>query len=100
MKLYLTVLCLSVSLSLSLKVNVNPADWDGYTEPNPPPPPPVKDDAEAKSADEAAPVIGHWNERLTEFQKMIMVRIFKEEKVCVQHTRTWTYMYIHMYIHA
>ena len=66
-------------------MHVNPVDWDGYSEPNPPPPPaPSSTDettTQPSEGKEEVPLIGHWNERLTEFQKLIMVRIFKEEKV-------------------
>lgn len=73
---------LSTHVSHPIKVRVNPVDWEGYTEPNPPaPPPPPSGEEAALSSEETAPLIGHWNDRLTEFQKLIMVRIFKEEKV-------------------
>ena len=39
-----------------LEVHANPQEWD-------------------------APVFGQWNERLTSFQKLIMVKCFREEKV-------------------
>ena len=66
-------------------MHVNPVVWDGYTEPNPPAPPPPSSNDETTTQPpedkEEAPLIGHWNERLTEFQKLIMVRVFREDKV-------------------
>lgn len=58
-----------------LQINANPPDWDGYSEPNPPSPQPPPEEGEAP------PITGHWDERLTSFQKLIMVKGFKEEKV-------------------
>jgi hypothetical protein len=57
-------------------------DWDGYTDPNPPPPTSsTEDTSESPPQKEKTPLVGHWNERLSEFHKLIMVRTFKEEKV-------------------
>lgn len=58
-----------------LEIHANPQDWDGYTEPNPPALQPASEEGDAP------PVSGHWDERLTSFQKLIMVKCFKEEKV-------------------
>lgn len=71
------------SVPIFMQVNVNPPDWDGYTEPNPPPLPEDKD-----KEGEAPPITGHWNERLTSFQKLIMVKCFMEEKVHLQEVTT------------
>lgn len=57
------------------EVHGNPPDWDGYTEPSPPPPEPAPEEGEAAS------YCGHWDERLTDFQKLIMIKCFEEEKV-------------------
>ena len=53
------------------QVRANPEEYDDYTEPpsfNPEEPP-------------TEGAIGHWDERLTDFQKLIMVKVFLEEKV-------------------
>ena len=55
-----------------LEVHANPQNWDGYTEPNPSP---------SAHEDEKHSICGHWDERLTSFQKLIMIKCFKEEKV-------------------
>lgn len=57
-----------------LEVDANPRNWDGYIESNPPFPPSVPEDEEHS-------ICGHWDERLTSFQKLIMIKCFKEEKV-------------------
>ena len=63
----------------TFQINANPPDWDGYSELNPPPPQPPNEEGEIP------PITGHWNERLTSFQKLAMVKCFKEEKVCHMH---------------
>ncbi len=67
------------------QIAANPPDWDGYTEPDPPPPQPPKEEGrgegEGEGEAEVPPITGHWDERLTSFQKLIMVKCFKEEKV-------------------
>ena len=77
---------------------MNPLDWDGYTEPNPPPPPsaPSTDETES-SAKEETTLVGHWNVRLTDFQKMIMARVFREDKVPSTNTGSHG-MPIHNYL--
>ena len=59
------------------QIHANPEDWDGYTELNPPPPFVTSEESEG----DAAPITGHWDSRLTSFQKLIMIKAFKEEKV-------------------
>ena len=66
---------LHIMCSSHLQVHANPPDWDGYPEPSPPPPQPATEEGEAP------PVTGHWDKRLTSFQKLIMIKCFKEEKV-------------------
>lgn len=59
-----------------LEVHANPEEWEGYS--NDPP----AAAAQPTTDEEDAPVIsGQWNERLSSFQKLIMVKCFKEEKV-------------------
>ena len=58
-----------------VEVHANPQDWDRYTEPNPPPLPASSEDLDTPA------VCGHWEERLSSFQKLIMVKCFEEEKV-------------------
>ena len=64
-----------------LEVHANPVDWDGYSDPSPPPPQPPPAEGEGEGEEEAATVTGHWDTRLTSFQKLIMVKAFREEKV-------------------
>ena len=59
------------------QIHANPEDWDGYTELNPPTPPVTNEECEG----DAATITGHWDSRLTSFQKLIMIKAFKEEKV-------------------
>ena len=65
----------------TLQVHANPPDWDGYTELNPPPPPPPPEGDEGGEQEAPPTPIGHWDKRLTSFQKLIMTKSFKEEKV-------------------
>lgn len=58
-----------------LEIHANQQDWVGYTEPNPPPLQSTVEEGEDVS------MCGHWDERLTSFQKLIMIKCFKEEKV-------------------
>ena len=65
----------------SLKVRANPDTWDGY-EPLPPEPleePGEDRPASAKRAD--SKLKGHWNLRLSSFQKLLFIKTFEEEKV-------------------
>ena len=52
-------------------MRANPEEYSDYVEP-----PPFN--AEEPPSDGP---IGHWDERLTDFQKLIMVKVFLEEKV-------------------
>ena len=52
-------------------MRANPEEYDGYIEPPP---------FNAEEPPTEGP-IGHWDERLTDFQKLIMVKVFLEEKV-------------------
>lgn len=64
-------------------MNANPPDWDGYSDPTPPPLPPTASSEEGQKtdADKSPGIKGHWNERMTSFQKLIMVKAFREEVV-------------------
>uniref|UniRef100_A0A1X7UKU1 AAA+ ATPase domain-containing protein n=2 Tax=Amphimedon queenslandica TaxID=400682 RepID=A0A1X7UKU1_AMPQE len=64
-----------------LEVHANPPDWDGYTELNPPPPPSPPPESDGGEQEALPTLIGHWDKRLTSFQKLIMTKSFKEEKV-------------------
>ena len=57
-----------------LEVHANPEKWEGYSSDPPVAAQPTPDEGEA-------PISGHWDEQLTSFQKLIMVKCFKEEKV-------------------
>ena len=63
---------------------MNPEDYDGYEEP-PPYVEPSND--EEKGEDPGAPaegIKGHWDKRLTPFQKLCLLKTFKEEQVRYQ----------------
>nr|CAB3238690.1 dynein heavy chain 6, axonemal-like [Phallusia mammillata] len=62
-----------------LEIRLNPEKWENYSTPDPPAyvRPPTPDEGDEKVDDN----IGHWEEKLTMFQKLILVKIFKEEKV-------------------
>nr|XP_006813236.1 PREDICTED: dynein heavy chain 6, axonemal [Saccoglossus kowalevskii] len=63
-----------------LEVRLNPPEWEGYgPEPEYVPPTADEEDDEPKPDDNK--IKGHWNERLTNFQKLIMIKSFMEEKV-------------------
>jgi len=68
-----------------LKVRANPASWRGY---DPLPPEPVfKDSAETEEGKPGSEkgrdvkLKGHWNLRLSSFQKLVFIKTFEEEKV-------------------
>lgn len=52
-------------------MRANPEEYDDYVEP------PSFDPEQPPSEGP----IGHWDEQLTDFQKLIMVKVFLEEKV-------------------
>lgn len=47
----------------------------------PPEPPPLNPDSTDDRVDDGK-VKGHWDMRLTAFQKLIFIKTFEEEKVC------------------
>lgn len=51
----------------------NPAEFDGYG----PVPAEPKEGEEVKEGQ----VVGHWDKRLTSFQKLVFIKAFKDEKV-------------------
>lgn len=57
-----------------LEININPESWKGYVSELPPYRPDDKD---------TNVIRGQWNERLTVFQKLILIKSFVEEKVCL-----------------
>lgn len=59
---------------LEIRANPPSEQYDGY---GPEPEPPKDGDEQASDAQ----VRGHWDTRLNTFQKMIMVKVFREEKV-------------------
>lgn len=72
-----------------VKVRANP-DSDPSYGPLPPEPPPLKDDQQ-QQVDEKPPkydgiVKGHWNQRLTGFQKLVFIKAFEEESVVMAVT--------------
>ncbi|XP_022090689.1 dynein heavy chain 6, axonemal-like isoform X2 [Acanthaster planci] len=66
-----------------LEVAPNPASWEGYGPPPPAyePPPPPPEGEEAPPVEDDGKVKGHWDQRLSSFQKLMMVKSFMEEKV-------------------
>ena len=69
-----------VNLKLGrLEIDLNPSRWEGY----------AADDTETKetnqesSETESSVAFIPWDERLTEFQKLCIIKSFKEEKVCL-----------------
>ncbi|XP_039271711.2 dynein axonemal heavy chain 6-like [Styela clava] len=64
-----------------IEIRLNPAEWSEYTVPEPPPyvrPATPKDDEEPPDTSD---LVGHWEERLTTFQKLILIKNFIEEKL-------------------
>jgi len=71
-------------------VRANPESWEGY---GPLPPKPalektapaseagVGDGKPASSKERSEPLKGHWNLRLSSFQKLIFIKTFQEEQV-------------------
>ncbi|KAL8568337.1 Dynein heavy chain 6, axonemal [Nucella lapillus] len=57
-----------------VEVNANPLDWDGYG----PLPPEPKEGADEEYQEGVAR--GHWDKRLTSFQKLMFIKSFKEER--------------------
>ena len=74
--IYLCIHCTFTSV-LSVQVNVNPPNPGEYPKQDPPAPQPTQEGGESP------PITGHWDERLSSFQKLIMVKAFREEKVGV-----------------
>ncbi|XP_038058163.1 dynein heavy chain 6, axonemal-like isoform X3 [Patiria miniata] len=66
-----------------LEVAPNPASWEGYGPPPPAyePPPPPPEGEEAPPIEDDGKVKGHWEQRLSSFQKLMMVKCYMEEKV-------------------
>ncbi|XP_060697694.1 dynein axonemal heavy chain 6 [Hemiscyllium ocellatum] len=65
-----------------LDVDINPPTWDGYkTDLLPYSPNLAETEDEAEAEEQEYVIIGHWNERLTLFQKLILIKSFWEEKV-------------------
>ncbi|CAK8691447.1 unnamed protein product [Clavelina lepadiformis] len=62
-----------------LEIRLNPEKWDNYSMPEPPPF--VRAVTPADGEEKQDENIGHWEERLTMFQKLILVKNFKEEKL-------------------
>ena len=60
-----------------LEVKANPPEWEGYDNSN-------QTVTESAENDEGGnpEITGNWNERLSSFQKLIMVKCFLEEKAC------------------
>ena len=73
--------------------------------PEPPPytPPAPKEEGEEQEEESKEDIVGHWEERLTMFQKLLLVKVFHEEKVRIfmkklyvqqkKLVRAWLYTY-------
>lgn len=76
---------MTVLIPPSTQIQMNPEDYEGYEEPPPYTPPPVPTEGEGTATDgdteEVPPVQGHWDKRLTAFQKLCLLKSFKEEEV-------------------
>lgn len=59
-----------------LEINVNPKESDNYLEDIP---------KTLDNEDESPTKFGKWNERLTDAQKLCMIKCFAEDKVSVYH---------------
>lgn len=77
-----------------LQIYANPEKFDGY-EAEPPEPKPLKEGEEPPEYN--GKTKGHWDKRLTSFQKLMFIKVFKEEKVC--HSLKDTLVYVHQHIH-
>ncbi|CAH1788942.1 unnamed protein product [Owenia fusiformis] len=66
-----------------VEIHGNPDESPNYgpLPPEPTPPEPPKEGEEPKKEQDDGKVKGHWDKRLTSFQKLIMIKNFKEEKV-------------------
>ena len=65
----------------SLQVHGNPEECEDY---DPEPPEPSEDEIKKGQKGELEDnevIKGHWNMRLTSFQKLVFIKAFKEEKV-------------------
>ena len=90
---------------VTIKIHANPEDVE-YSEPNPPPPstaPPTNEEGTEDGNEEDVPTItGHWNSRLTSFQKLILIKAFREEKVNIVINSDvscfMNYMYVHVHV--
>lgn len=90
--------CLQTLFLTPAKVRANPDDVE-YSEPNPPPPPATTPTNQAGTEDgnneDVPPITGHWNSRLTSFQKLILIKAFREEKVTFDQSM---FMYVHVHV--
>ena len=59
-----------------LEVALNPLEASEFVDAGP-----LPDDIDAFRAENPDAVLGHWDERLTEFQKLILIKVFCEERV-------------------
>lgn len=62
------------------QVRANPEQSKSY---GPLPPEPTDEEVAEKSKEDSGKVKGHWNKRLNSFEKLIFIKYFREEKVCV-----------------
>ncbi|XP_072114311.1 dynein axonemal heavy chain 6 isoform X1 [Mobula birostris] len=70
------ILATPITIKLGrLDLSINPSSWGGYVSRLPPYP------SDSQKENDEYVVRGYWNERLTMFQKLILVKCFMEEKV-------------------
>ncbi|XP_060075174.1 dynein axonemal heavy chain 6-like [Ylistrum balloti] len=61
------------------EIHANPDEYETY-EPLPPEPEPLKEGQEQEIEVDDGKIKGHWNLRLTSFQKLMFIKVFQEEK--------------------
>ena len=76
-----------------LEVHANPEEWEGYSSDPPTAAQPTPDEGEEP------PISGQWDQRLTSFQKLIMIKCFKEEKVNHHHESSLLLRILHLSIY-
>ncbi len=65
------------------KIFANPENYE-YPEPHPPvppTPPPTTEEPTEEDNEDTPTIIGHWDTRLSTFQKLVLIKSFREEKV-------------------
>ena len=79
-QIYRTVLLFLSELIIGavFKVRANPEKWNGY---GPEPPAPTPHNAEEGESIKEGQTKGHWDKRLSSFQKLLFTKAFHEDMV-------------------